>query len=106
MSRFTYSVAALCAPNAPTTVTVPATELLNLLRFHQQRVAVIEYLRMAAGGSAEGRWLDSDGCECGEDDEGADFTPYAPEDQQGWIDTLAGNAQELLDQLEPHREVA
>jgi hypothetical protein len=51
------------------------------------------------GSEATGRWLDADGTECEEDDEGATWEEYTEEEQRQWLDTVAEDAKRALELL-------
>lgn len=48
-----------------------------------------------SGSSARGRWLDSQGQEVAEDAPGAIWTEYDLDDQNIWLDTVAGHTATL-----------
>jgi hypothetical protein len=54
-------------------------------------------LRAIIGGSGvTGRWLDSDGTECGEDDPGATWHEYDEDKQRTWLEAVTRLAEEAL----------
>lgn len=63
--------------------------------------AMLTALKEIQPGSADhGRWLDSTGDECEEDDEGAEWYEYTDEEQRDWLDTVAATAQAAIDKAE------
>jgi hypothetical protein len=74
-------------PTAPKTMPEAAKELFVQL---DQRLEEI-----LSGSSTRGRWLDSQGQEVAEDAPGAVWTEYDLDDQNIWLETVAGHIASL-----------
>lgn len=63
------------------------------------KVAEDALQKILEGSEVTGRWLDSTGSQCDEDDEGAEWHPYDEEEQDNWIASVADMAREALAQI-------
>jgi hypothetical protein len=69
-----------------------------LERLAADKVELVVGLREIHDGSEhEGRWLDEDGNECDEHDEGARWCRFTADEQAAWLDSVAATARTLLD---------
>lgn len=72
--------------------TAKTNELIGRIRAH------LESIR--DGSDHTGRWLDADGTECEEDDEGARWEEFSEEEQAAWLESVAAEAAQALQTLE------
>lgn len=60
----------------------------------------ISKLKTISGGSdPAGRWLDSSGTECSEDEDGARWEKFTLEEQNSWLESIAFDCQNALDRI-------